>query len=115
MHSVNDGDIAERRRWPRIPLTQSHISIEGEVYSLKDWSREGALVSDYTGALPVGEKVEIKLEINTNRGLLVIKGLAEIMRKQGTALGIRWYFQTMEDDDDRIALVDFFLHEGEGH
>jgi hypothetical protein len=114
MHVANQDHKADRRKSPRVRLTESHVSIAGEIYSLRDWSREGALVSDYNGGLSVGESTDIKLEINTARGLLVINGHAEVARKQDTALGLRWFFQTVSDTDDHLALVNFFLHDGTG-
>ena len=109
MDPANEDRKPDRRRSPRVRLTQSHVSIAGEIYSLKDWSSEGALVSDYTGDLSVGETADIKLEIKTNRGLLVINGYAEVARKQDTALGLRWFFQTMSDEEDRAALINLVV------
>lgn len=36
---------ADRRKHPRIAVLDSHGTVDGEVYTLENWSREGALIT----------------------------------------------------------------------
>jgi len=114
MSGQNEASGMERRKSPRIMLDDSHGLVDGELYSLSNWSREGAMISGYDGDLQVGDDLPIRLEINLPQGYLRIEGTARVARRQGSEMGLQWALKPCESEGDRTALVDFFLATNHG-
>lgn len=112
MTTIVEMDGSERRRSPRIALQDSYGTINGELHTLANWSREGALIEGYDGDLQVGDTTTVKLEITTPRGFLVVHGSAEVKRRGEDGLGVMWSLEPLENNEDREALVSFFLNAG---
>ena len=109
MSEATDTDQANRRKSPRVATSDSYGSLEGDVYTLSNWSKEGALIEDYEGALAVGDDTVIGLEVNTARGHLRLTGQARVVRRDGHNLAVQWWLKPSEDQQASAALVEFFL------
>ncbi len=56
--------LHNRRRDIRVSVMPIEIVLEGEVYTVIDWSLGGFLVEGYPGKLSAGEEILIEIQIN---------------------------------------------------
>jgi hypothetical protein len=99
--------IIERRRYPRVPVRNGHLTIDGAAYPLVDWSLNGFCASGYRGGLQAGAQIRFALRAWTARGMIEAELVGQVVRREEDQIAGTWHIESMTERDE--VLMRFFL------